>query len=460
MSGSDPATLHGRIEALRHFYDDGLTRCVAYRLEALRCLRAAILRHETELYEALGAALHKSASESYLTETSVVLHEIDLVLRRLERWAKPRRARTPFFLLPSSSRITHQPLGVVLVISPWNYPFQLALVPLVGAVAAGNCVVLQPSSAVPQVNRVIGRILAESFTDTHVLGLDGGHETTDALLHERFDHIFFTGGTSFARAVLNAAAAHITPVTLELGGKSPCVVSDRADMAVTARRIVWGKLLNAGQTCVAPDYILVQQNMCGTLIEALKEEIIRAFGKDPAKHPQYPRIIHRKAFDRIKEAIDTSGGRIVYGGNTDAASLYIAPTLILEPGLDSKLMQEEIFGPVLPIICYKKIEEAEAFIRSREKPLAVYFFGTRKEGESFLAHTASGGACINDTVVQIANPYLPFGGVGNSGMGRYHGKASFELFSNQRIVMVSATHPDIPFRYAPYRSVSRLKKLV
>lgn len=443
----------------RAFFESGRTRDLRFRLDALRRLRTAILHHEQELYEALREELHKSPSESYMTETSMVLSEIDLHLRKLKHWARPQRVTTPFFLWPSRSRIVRQPLGTVLIIAPWNYPFQLLFNPLVGAISAGNCAVLKTSPYVPQTNRVMARIIDETFEPGHVALLEGDREMNTALLAERFDHIFFTGSTSFGRAVMEAAARHLTPVTLELGGKSPCIVDADADLKIAARRIVWGKLLNAGQTCVAPDYLLVQHTVRDALIGQIVLEIRRAFGEDPRHNPLYPRIVTETATRRLIEALHHSGG-ILTGGEYDLQERYMAPTLIADPAPDSPLLTEEIFGPILPLLSFEKIDEAIHYVNERPRPLALYYFGGTCGTRRILNETTSGGACINDTIVHLANHRLPFGGVGPSGMGRYHGRQSFEQFSNPRSVIHSTTLFDIPVRYAPYRPLRLLRKLM
>ena len=443
----------------RAFFESGRTRDLRFRLDALRRLRTTILHHEQELYETLHEELHKSPSESYMTEVSIVLSEIDLHLRKLKHWARPERVSSPFFLWPSRSRIVRQPLGTVLIIAPWNYPFQLLFNPLIGAISAGNCTVLKTSPYVPQVNRVMARIVEEAFEPGHVILLEGDRKMNTALLAERFDHIFFTGSTSFGRAVMEAAARHLTPVTLELGGKSPCIVDADADLKIAARRIIWGKLLNAGQTCVAPDYLLVHHAVRDTLIEQIVLEIRRAFGDDPLHNPLYPRIVTETATHRLIEALHHSG-KILTGGGHDLRERYIAPTLIADPAPDSPLLTEEIFGPILPLLSFGEIDEAIHYVNERPRPLALYYFGGHREARRILEETTSGGACINDTIVHLANHGLPFGGVGPSGMGRYHGRQSFEQFSNPRSVIRSTTLLDIPVRYAPYQPLRMLRKLM
>lgn len=445
--------------AMRRFYAEGHTRDVKFRKKYLSRLYDAIVSHEAEIASALYKDLHKSEQEAYISETSIVLTEIRYQLKHIERWSHGERKRSPLFLIPSCSRVIYEPKGLVLVFAPWNYPFLLSLNPLVGAVAAGNCVALKPSTTSSATCAVIKKIIEEVFPAGYVSVFDDDHKQADELLKLRFDHIFFTGGVSFGRNVMRAAAENLIPVTLELGGKSPCVVDRGADIDVAARRIVWGKLMNAGQTCIAPDYILVHQDLKRELTDKLIENIERLYGKDIKANPSYPRIISDKAFARLSGYLD--GARIIYGGQTDAAIRYFAPTIIDSPAQDSPLMLEEIFGPIFPILTFTQTAQAIQFINGREKPLALYYFGKRKEGLDFLSQTTSGGACINDTIVHIANPRLPFGGIGHSGMGAYHGIDSFKTFSNNRGTIISPRKFDIAMRYPPYgKSFMFLKKLL
>lgn len=444
---------------MQNYYAQGHTKDVKFRKRYLRKLYDAIVRNETEIAAALNKDLHKSAAESYVSETAVVLAEIRCQLKNIDRWSRGPRTSTPIFLMPSRSRIIYEPKGVVLIIAPWNYPFQLALDPLVGAVAAGNCAVLKPSTTSAATCAVIKKIVEEVFPYEYVKVYDGDHSQTADLLDCRFDHIFFTGGVSFGRTVMRMAAENIVPVTLELGGKSPCVVDIGAETMVAARRIVWGKLMNAGQTCIAPDYILVHKDLKQELIEKIIESIERFYGKDIRINPEYPRIISDKAFGRLSGYL--SGANIVYGGHTDASDRYFEPTIIDSPDISSPLMQEEVFGPIFPIITFGHIDEAVRFINEREKPLALYYFGKRKDGLDFLKRTTSGGACINDTLMHVANSKLPFGGVGHSGIGRYHGIESFRTFSNERGTVISHRRFDMPLRYPPYgKRIGLFKRLI
>ena len=410
-----------RLDAMETFFATGRTRDLEFRRAALLRLQRAIRRHEADIAEALRTDLHKSADEGWLCETGMVLAEIRDQLRHLDRRARPQRTGAPLFLFPSSGRILHEPKGVVLILAPWNYPLQLTLSPLAGAVAAGNCVALKPSATSAATRHVLETIIAESFAPEHVALFAGDHAQTAELLDRHFDHLFFTGGASFGR--------------------------------------VWGKLLNAGQTCIAPDYLFVHRDLRNALLERIPAAIERFYGSDLRHSPAYPRIVSDKAFTRLCGYLDAVRDRILLGGTCDAADRFIAPTLVDAPDPQSPLMQEEIFGPILPVYTFNNIEGPVAFINRRPKPLALYYFGDRRSGRAVLRTTTSGGACINDTILHVADPALPFGGIGTSGTGRYHGRASFETFSNIRSVLVSPRRFDISLRYPPYR-MSLLKKLL
>lgn len=436
----------------------GETRDIGFRVTKLKQLRDAILSSEERIEAALWQDLHKSAYESYLTEISIVLQELDDHIRHLRRWAKPHKVATPMQLFGSRSRIVCEPLGVVLIIAPWNYPVQLLMAPLIGALAAGNCVVLKPSPYTPHVSAVMADLVADVFAPEHVTVVQGGREINQQLFAERFDYLFFTGSPSLGKVVMKAAAEHLTPVTLELGGKSPCIVDQDADLELAARRLVWGKFLNAGQTCIAPDYLLVQSNVKAHLLERIGHYIRAFYGVQPRESLDYPRIVRVEAVDRIAGLMRS--GTIIHGGEINREERYIAPTVIDGIQPDNPVMQEEIFGPVLPVMEFHALEEAIRYVNAHEKPLALYYFGNRTSARKVLANTTSGGACINDTIMHIANPHLPFGGVGNSGMGRYHGRDSFLTFSNRRSVLYSATRWDIPLKYPPFGSLNALKKLL
>ena len=448
------------LENQRAFFASGRTCGYAFRRAALERLKAEIKTHLAPLYEALWADLHKSAEEACLTEIGITLREIDDQIGHLHRRMHPRRVGTPLFLQPSRSRIVYEPFGCVLILAPWNYPIQLTLAPLAGAVAAGNCAVLKPSPYTPNVSAVIRQIVESAFPPDHVAVVEGHREVNEALLAERWDYIFFTGSQELGRTVMRAAAEHLTPVTLELGGKSPCIVDNSADADIAARRIVWGKFLNAGQTCIAPDYLLVHQNIKAPLLERIECHIRAFYGPDPKESPHYGRLVNDKAFERVASYL--GNGIILAGGETDPEQRYIAPTLLDlgRPTDGVPVMQAEIFGPVLPVMEFVRLDEAVEFVNRHEKPLAFYYFGSPATGRDILRRTSSGGACINDTVLHIANDRLPFGGVGQSGTGKYHGAESFRTFSNRKAVLLSARSLDIPLKYPPYRHFGWIKKLL
>ncbi len=449
-----------KFDAMRDFFASGATRDTAVRREGLRRLHDAIVRHEADIAQALMTDLHKSAEEAYISETGIVLAEIRWQIRHLRRLARPKYVRTPLFLLPSASCLIREPKGVVLVISPWNYPLQLSLDPIVGAVAAGCCVILKPSSTSAATTSILKTVITEAFPEEYVCIMDGGHEQTAELLSMRFDHIFFTGGATFGRTVAEQAARNLVPVTLELGGKSPCIVDNAADIDLAARKITWGKLMNAGQTCIAPDYLLVHRSVRDALVERIQYYTSKFYAPDPRSCPHYPRIISDKAFSRLESYLD-GVSYISCGGKPDAAERFFPPTLVLDPDPESPLMRQEIFGPILPVLTFDELDSAIDFVNGRERPLALYYFGRRRTGLHVLSRTISGGACINDTIVHISNPNLPFGGTGASGMGRYHGRHSFETFSNLRATVFSPRRTDVTLRYPPYkRSFRLLRKLL
>lgn len=448
--------MHDTIAAQRRYFLSHATLEVEFRLKALSCLRKAILKWEPRLAEALKADLGKSSTESYMSEIGMVLAGLRDVRRHLRRWARGYHVMAPPAQFPSSCRVVPEPYGVSLVISPWNYPVLLALDPLVGALAAGNTCVLKPSELAPATAEVLGQMLAETFPPEYVAVVQGGVEVSNALLAESFDYIFFTGSPRVGHIVMEAAARHLTPLTLELGGKSPCIVDETADVRMAARRIAFGKVLNVGQTCVAPDYALVHINCKGAFINAFREEVEQMLGEEPLKNPNYPCIINERHFERIAHLMKV--GVAMVGGKTDAATRRIEPTLLVDVPEDAPCMQEEIFGPLLPVITYESIEEVENFILSRPKPLACYIFtGNRMLEKRLLKHLSFGGGCVNDTIIHLAVPGLPFGGVGNSGMGAYHGKASFDTFSHKKSVLRKGTWLDLPFRYQPF---TRFKELI
>ena len=444
--------------AQKAFFRSGKTLDIDYRLSALKRLKAAIKRWEKPLIEALWADLHKSYEEAYLTELSIVLGEIDNHIRHLKSWASPKRYSTPLKMFPSRSKVISEPLGNSLIISPWNYPVQLLLNPLVGAISAGCTAILKPSPYVESVSKVIEELISESFDEEYIAVVQGNRDVNTTLLEQRYDIIFFTGSPSLGRKVMAAAAKNLTPVVLELGGKSPCIVDKGADLGTIARRIAWGKSLNAGQTCIAPDYLLVHKDVKEALIAAIAQEFKSLLGDNPKECRHFVRIVNDKAFDRLVGYLD--GAEVVVGGEHDKATRYIAPTIIDNVSLDNPIMQEEIFGPIFPVVTFSNIDEAISLVTEREKPLALYYFGDNKTANHVLKHTSSGGACVNDTIMHIANEKLPFGGVGNSGMSSYHGRESFDVFSHRRAVVTTPTWLDIPCRYMPYKMFSLVKKIL
>lgn len=446
------------VAAQRAFFRGHATRSVEFRLEMLKRLRASIVKYERELAEALYNDLHKSYEEAYLTEISIVLAEIDNFLKHLKGWAAPSKKSTPLKMFPSHSEILTEPLGVSLIIAPWNYPVQLLLNPLVGAIGAGCTAVLKPSPYVPNVAEVLGRLIAETFDSEYVAVVQGHREVNSALLRERYDIIFFTGSPDLGRVVMRAAAENLTPVVLELGGKSPVVVDKSADIKLAAKRIAWGKTLNAGQTCIAPDYLLIHKDVKAEFVVAFRHAIAELHGEDVHKSEHYVRMVSDRAFERVVSYLDC--GDVVAGGLTSAEDRYIEPTLLDNVSADSAVMLEEIFGPLLPMMEIGDVEEAINFILDRDKPLAMYVFAEEGVARHVFDHTSSGGGCINDTIMHIANEHLPFGGVGNSGMGRYHGRDSLYAFSHRRSVVTTPTWIDLPFRYMPYKLFRLVKKIL
>lgn len=448
------------MESMHSFFATGATKDIRFRVNQLKKLAKAIRDNQSLIEVALYKDLGKSKEEAYLTEIQILLDDIRFHIRHLKRWSKPKRVKSGLALFPSSSHIVQEPYGVVLIIAPWNYPFQLLIAPLIGAIAAGNCAVLKPSPQAPATSALSASLLSTLFEPDYVQVYTGEGQELEHLLEERFDYIFFTGSPSTGRRIMQKAAVNLCPVTLELGGKSPCVVLASADIALAAKRIAFGKFINAGQTCVAPDYILVQRELKPALIEALKSIIHDFYGKDPLNSPHYGRIVNLRFLDRLTGLLETARGTVVFGGTAHRDSRYLEPTLVDEPLLDSALMQEEIFGPILPLIAVDSSEEAIAFINARNKPLALYVFGSKKEGKRILYKTSSGGFCLNDTILHVANKHLPFGGVGESGMGRYHGRYSYETFSHQQSVVSSRLWFDLAGKYPPYKQFGLIKRLL
>jgi len=447
-----------RIENLRQFYSNTQTNDLQFRIQQLKKFRSIILKYETEIYKALWADLRKSAEEAYLTEINLVLLEIDKNLKHLKKWSKPKRVPTPWYLRPSRSKLIYEPLGLALIIAPWNYPFQLLLSPLVGAIAAGNCAILKPSENAPAIADVMQKIITDTFDKNYVSLFKGEKETNQLLLEQKFDIIFFTGSPRVGKIVMQAAAKNLTPVVLELGGKSPCIVDKEANINRAAKRIAWGKTINAGQTCIAPDYLFVHDSVKEELLSKIAENIKKMYGNNTQQSKYYPRIINAQAHDRITNLM--KAGKTVFGGDVDKDDLYIAPTLIDNIKPVDAIMKEEIFGPVLPVLTFTKIKEVTDYVNKNEKPLAFYYFGKNKNAKDILLKTSSGGCCINDTIIHVANHQLPFGGVGNSGLGKYHGYNSFLTFSNQRAVVTTPTWFDMPLKYVPFKGFKFLKRVI
>lgn len=458
LQNTAPEKIQAIHTAQRAFFATHLTLDIDYRLEALRRLREAIVKFEKPLCDALYIDLHKSYEEAYLTEISIVLGEIDNFLKHLKGWAAPSHKSTPLKMWPSRSEILTEPLGMALIIAPWNYPVQLLLNPLVGAIGAGCTAVLKPSPYTPHVAEVLQQLISEIFAEEYIAVVQGNRDVNTELLRHRYDLIFFTGSPSLARVVMRSAAENLTPVVLELGGKSPVVVDKSADVELAGRRVAWGKSLNAGQTCIAPDYLLIHKDVKEQFVEAFKRAMLRLYGSDVRSSRHYGRMVSDAAFDRVRGYL--SDGVVRCGGTINRTERYIEPTLLDNVKADSSVMTDEIFGPILPMIVVDSMDEAIAFINSREKPLAMYVFAEESEARNLFRLTSSGGGCINDTIMHIANEHMPFGGVGNSGMGRYHGRDSFYSFSHRRSVVISSTRIDLPFRYMPYKLFRLVKRLL
>lgn len=423
---------------------------IGYRKETLKKLLYNIQKSEDLIVKALYDDFKKPGFEAVLTETNYVISELKDTIKNINKWAKPKRVFPSLLNFPSTDHIYKEPYGNVLVIAPWNYPFQLALCPLISAIAAGNKVTLKPSELTPHTSAIIAEIIEKTFHINHVEVVEGGIEVSNKLLAKRWDYIFFTGSVTVGKIVAKAASENLTPVTLELGGKNPCIIDETANLKLAAKRIVWGKFINAGQTCIAPDYILIQKNMKINFIKFLMEEIINAYTKNTEKSPDFARIINTKNWLRLVSMIESE--KVIFGGQSDVNELYLAPTLIEEPSLESAVMKEEIFGPILPILTYETEEDIKNVVTRYEKPLAFYIFSDNKAFTKKIIQSYSfGGGCVNDTIVHFSNKRLPFGGVGHSGIGAYHGQLSFDTFSHHKGVVKKANWLDLPMRYAPYK---------
>lgn len=433
----------------RDFFNQGKTIEYKFRQNALINLKQTILKYEKEIKESLEKDLGKSSTESYMCEIGMVLSELSFAINHLKKWMKRKSVKTPLAQFHSKSFVVKEPLGVVLVMSPWNYPFMLAFDPLIGAISAGNCVVVKPASYAKNTSLIIKKILNECFDEKYVAVVLGGREENAELLEQKFDYIFFTGSVSVGKLVAEKASKHLTPVTLELGGKSPCVVDETANLKVAARRLAFGKYLNVGQTCVAPDYLLIQKNIKDKFVELLKQEIVKMYGKTPLENNLYGHIINEKHFERLCGLIDKN--KCIFGGSSNKESLKIEPTILDNVTLEDAVMKEEIFGPILPILTFDDMDNAVKTIKSFEKPLALYLFSNDKKTQDyFLKNVSFGGGCINDTIIHLATSYMGFGGVGQSGYGSYHGKRSFDLFSHEKSIVKKYNYIDLPIRYQPY----------
>ena len=441
--------IHEIVESEKHFFRTGVTRGVDFRIDMLKKFRKAIIENDELISAALKADLNKQPFESYMCETGLLLEEINFHIKRLKKWSKTRRVKSGIGQLPGKSYVCPEPYGVVLIMAPWNYPVQLCLMPLVGAISAGNCAVVKPSAYAPESSRVISKLIESAFPTGFVTAVEGGRDANKALLDEPFDYIFFTGSVAVGKTVMEAAAKRLTPVTLELGGKSPIIVDETANLPLVARRIAFGKVLNAGQTCVAPDYLMIEKSVEAPFIEEYKKALADFFPDGDMSG--MVRIINDKHFERVCNILDNSGS-IAIGGARDAETRFIEPAVLTGVPVDSPAMQQEIFGPVLPVLPYEKLDDCIDFIRSRPKPLALYIFSENKMNQEKVLNSCSfGGGCINDTVIHLASSHMSFGGVGESGMGSYHGKKSFDTFTHYRSVLKQGKL-DVKLRYFPYKS--------
>ena len=463
MTNTNEQKILDILKAQKEYFKTGETLEISFRKKMLGKFLQAMEKWEQKLADALWADLHKSYEEAYLTEISIVKGEIANHKKHVRKWSRRRKKSSPLKLFPSRSYVVKEPLGTALIVSPWNYPVQLLLNPLVGAISSGCTAVLKPSPYVPTVSKVIEEMIKDTFEEKYIAVVQGNRDVNSILFEQRWDVIFFTGSPALAKTVMASAAKNLTPLVLELGGKSPCIIDKTADIRRAAKRIAWGKTLNSGQTCIAPDYILIHKDVKDAFVKAFAAEVKNLHGEDVSKDKHYVRMVNDRAFERVTGYF--KDGKIIYGGGSDAATRYIEPTLIEDVPLDSPLMTEEIFGPVFPIIELDDSgrgfrEKVIDFVTEREKPLAFYYFGKESDGWEMVRRTSSGGGCINDVIMHIANENVPFGGVGNSGMGRYHDRDSFEAFSHTRSIVATGTWIDLPFRYMPYKMFSLVKKLL
>ncbi|PKN51912.1 MAG: aldehyde dehydrogenase family protein [Deltaproteobacteria bacterium HGW-Deltaproteobacteria-13] len=445
------------LSRMRQYFNSGLTRPVSFRIEQLKNLKKTIRSHEDEIIQALRMDMKKPPFESYASEIGFLYLEIEYAIRHVRSWARPKRVSTPVIHFLSSSMVHQEPYGVALIIGPWNYPLQLVIAPLIGAMAAGNCALIKPSELAPATSSVIKRIAEAQFNPDYIKVIEGGIDVTQDLLTEKFDYIFYTGGTAVGRIIMEAAAKHLTPVTLELGGKSPCIVDQETNLHYTVKRIAWGKFFNAGQTCIAPDYCLVHAAIKEAFLKEMIRTLLSFYGEDPSRSPDYARIINEKHFQRLERLLND--GEKVFGGRRDRTTLYMAPTLIDRVTLEDNIMKEEIFGPLLPVMSYDHLDDAITIVNSLPRPLALYYFSDNKaHQQKALSEMTSGGGCINDTVSHIGSQTMPFGGVGNSGMGAYHGRYSFDTFSHPRGILKRSNLFDMALRYPPYKNNVKILK--
>lgn len=448
------------LEKQQLFFRSGKTKDVSFRIQQLQKLKDEIKKKESEILLALKQDLNKSTFESYISEISIVLEQIDYFIKNTKKLSRPKRVKTPVAHFPSVSKIYKEPYGVVLIMAPWNYPFQLALAPLVGAISSGNCAVVKTSAESPYVGGIVKEIIEDIFGMEYVAVVEGDKGVSESLLEQKFDYIFFTGSVRVGKIVMAAAAKNLTPVTLELGGKSPCIIDETANIALAAKRIAWGKFINAGQTCVAPDYVMIHASVEQEFLQQFTFYVDKFYSKEPHNNPEFPKIINRKHFDRIVNLINTN--EVYYGGHTNSTTNQIAPTIIINPDLNSELMQGEIFGPILPILTFTDISQAFNLVVDRPKPLALYLFTTSQQIKKHVSENISfGGGCINDTIIHLGNNNLPFGGVGESGISNYHGKYSFETFTHTKGILEKGNWLDINLRYPPYKGdLSLIKRIL
>ncbi|MCH1626969.1 aldehyde dehydrogenase [Fredinandcohnia quinoae] len=444
------------VQRQREFFLQGKTKDLSFRQAALNKLLSLIKNHEQDIMDSLKKDLNKSEFDSYLTEIGIILEEIRFTLKNLHKWSRPRRVKTTLTGIGSKSYIYSEPYGVTLIISPWNYPFQLAIAPLIGAIAAGNCVILKPSELTPHTSKLLSKLITDHFQEEFITVIEGGIETSNALLNEKTDYIFFTGSVPVGKIVMEAAAKHLTPVTLELGGKSPCIIHKDANLKLAAKRVAWGKFTNAGQTCIAPDYLMVHSEIKDEFLPLLKDAITELYGSNPLANKEFTKIISERHFNRLTSFLEN--GKNYSGGKFNPDTLVIEPTILDDISWDDSVMQDEIFGPILPVLEYEELSSLINQVNHRPKPLSLYIFSESVEVQKeILDRISFGGGCINDTVYHFSSPYLPFGGVGDSGIGAYHGKGSFDVFSHEKGILKQTTKFDLPFRYPNTKNA--LKKI-